>query len=95
MTRYRRDGRATTLPSLQTGRRDHACGLYIDDNNRRVSNYCNIVSVMFMSIMLQILLVTGGWNDGYKDLSSTEILSPGASRWTWAASLPRAVYGIR
>ena len=75
---------------LQTGRFDHACGHYTDDNNGKVSNYCNII---YLPIMLQILLVTGGWNDG--PLSSTEILTPGASRWRWAASLPRAVGGLR
>ena len=52
-----------------------------------------VVSAIFMSIMLQILLVTGGYGD--KILSSTEILTPGASKWTQAASLPMAVGGLR
>ena len=43
VTRYRRDGQATTLAPLQTGRRSHACGHYTDDNNRKVSKYSNNV----------------------------------------------------
>ena len=90
VTRYRRDGQATTLALLQTGRRSHACGHYTDDNNEKVSNYFDII---YLPIMLQILLVTGGYGDNR--LSSTEILTPDASRWTQAASLPRAVQGLR
>ena len=36
--------------------------------------------------MLQTLIVAGGWHGSR--LSSTEILRPGASAWSFAASLP-------
>lgn len=76
VTRYQRNGEATTLPSLQTARWGHACGHFIDNNNDKV------------------LMITGGF-DGDNYLSSTEILTDDDSRWTFAASLPRAVIYLR
>ena len=43
---------------------------------------------------LQTLVVAGGWS-GSRYLSSTELLSPGDSSWTTAASLPYAAWGLR
>ena len=40
-----------------------------------------------MNIMVQVLLVTGGWTGGDR-LSSTELLLPSASSWTTSAALP-------
>merc|ERR1712126_60809 len=36
VTRYQRNGEAATLPSLQTGRQNHACGYFVDNNNDKV-----------------------------------------------------------
>ena len=38
-------------------------------------------------------MVAGGWDGSY--LASTELLRPGASSWTTAASLPYTVFGLR
>ena len=41
---------------------------------------------------LQALVVAGGWNDRFDDLSSVLTLIPGAWAWTPLASLPRLLY---
>jgi len=44
----------------------------------------------------QVLLVTGGWDDGRNNLDSTEVLRPG-SEWQeiTSARLPRPMWGVR
>jgi len=43
----------------------------------------------------QVLLVTGGYNKGNSDISSTELLPSPSSAWVMASSLPRALYGMK
>ena len=44
--------------------------------------------------MVQVLLVTGGW-DGDNYLSSTEIHVSGADKWNLVGNLPTPVRGLR
>ena len=47
---------------------------------------------MFTDPTVQTLIVAGGWNGSRLD--TTELLRPGASSWTTAASLPYAAFGL-
>ena len=40
---------------------------------------------------MQVMVVAGGYNGAV--LSSTELLTPGATSWTMGESLPRALFG--
>ena len=40
-------------------------------------------------------LVTGGQEDGYDRLSSTEVLVDGTTAWMSAGELPVAMYGLK
>ena len=42
-----------------------------------------------------MLLVTGGWDDGYNKLDSTELLRPGSDWQKITARLPRPMAGVR
>ena len=48
---------------------------------------------MKTSPLVQVYLVAGGWT-GSSTLASTELLVEGASSWTKAAPLPRALQGL-
>ena len=48
-----------------------------------------------MIIILQVLLVTGGWNADSDYLDSTEILEDNTDTWKMTAPLPSARYGLR
>jgi len=69
------------LPSLNTVRLDHACSSYYDQNDQLV------------------LLVTSGTDDlanwSYIYLDTTELLLPGASKWTSGPRLPRKLQDAR
>ena len=83
---YNLDGSMGSLPYLNTGRAYHACGKYVQDGEV-VSTYMK--STVFGNVFLvQVYIVTGGWNDG--SLSSTEILLAGSSEWVEAGALPSA-----
>ena len=78
-----------TLPNLAQERGLHGCGYYMDTGNTMVgtgdSNNNNHVTYA------QVLVVAGGYangNAGY--LSSTEVLTSGATSWQYGGSLPRA-----
>ena len=45
--------------------------------------------------MLQVLLVTGGWDDGNNEMSSTEIYVTGSDKWEEVGNLPTPVSGLR
>ena len=45
VVRYNRQGGVTDLPKLNTGRHDHACGYFVNNNNVKVINCCNIICV--------------------------------------------------
>ena len=44
---------------------------------------------------MQVLLVTGGSDSSYNYLSSTELLLPSATSWSYSAALPSARGGLR
>ena len=51
-------------------------------------------TILLLLLILQVFLVTGGYNNG-DSLSSTEWLSSTSSSWTMATNLPRRMYGVR
>jgi len=69
------------LPSLNAARLDHACSSYYDQNDQLV------------------LLVASGTDDlanwRYSYLDTTELLLPGASKWTSGPRLPRRLQDAR
>ena len=46
-------------------------------------------------IIFQTYLVSGGLDDGYNELSSTELLVETASAWVFTGELPSSRYGLR
>ena len=95
VVRYNRQGDVTQLPNLNNGRRTHACGYYLNTDNQKV-RWCNIIFVLGVTgdFVLQVLLVTGGYESG-DYLSSTEIHETGSNKWQFVGNLPRPVYGLR
>ena len=45
--------------------------------------------------MCQTYLVTGGWDDNYDYLSTTELLVETSSTWELTGQLPTPRYGLR
>ena len=65
-------------------------------SGRGSCKYTNTKSlvILFGNVFLvQVYIVTGGWNDG--SLSSTEILLAGSSEWVEAGALPSAMAALR
>ena len=100
--RYSSTGFLGSLPDLRQKRYGHACGSFTTSQGDTVRPPPSSLSAALVlpvtippcPLHTQVLLVTGGYDGGY--LSSTELLplsSPTA--WTVAASLPRAVRGLR
>ena len=88
---YDQSGKFTYLPSLSYKRAYHACSHFINANGDTVSpihtKYCKNV----INIVLQTLLVTGGYGSSGiygAFLSSTEIHVLSSSAWSTVASLP-------
>ena len=89
MTRYIRTGQAETLPPLNVGRYNHACGSYLTDQGDIVRFSLNISK--YWIIVMQVLLVTGGqqYSGGrWIYLDSTEVLESMAGIWRLTAHLP-------
>ena len=97
VTSYSRTGDAETLPQLNVGRYNHACGSYLTDEGDNVRFILNISK--YWIIVMQVILVTGGrqWSGGrYINLDSTEILEDDkAGTWTLTSPMPSARYGLR
>ena len=87
VTRYNSEGWVEDMPSLVTGRRYHGCTRFIS-GGEQVRHYDAAHKYSFPCP--QVLLVTGGWDDGDNRLASTELLRPG-SGWQeiTSARLPR------
>ena len=83
MTQYAQQGFTADLPDLITGRWDHACAGYNDDQDHFV--------------LLVVGGRSDDDFDGYIDsLSSTEIYKVGVSfQWTEVSALPYELYGVR
>ena len=43
-----------------------------------------------MCVVVQVYIVTGGWDDNFNPLSLTETLTAGSSEWVEAGALPSA-----
>ena len=83
VTQYAQQGFTADLPDLITGRWDHACAGYNDDQDHFV--------------LLVVGGRSDDDFDGYIDsLSSTEIYKVGVSfQWTEVSALPYELYGVR
>ena len=85
---YNLAGSMGRLPYLRTERNGHACGKYFQNGEVVSTNTKSIVTLTDNVFVVQVYIVTGGWNDG--SLSSTEILLAGSSEWVEAGALPSA-----
>ena len=92
VVRYNSQGVSEDLPSLTVRRYQHACASYLNDNGQRVS----LVSqwIFWIILMLEVVLVTGGGNEGARYLDSSEIMVD-FKAWRPAANLPSARDGLR
>ena len=79
------------LPGLLQGRYDHGCSYYNKDDGTKVSISINYSPI----IIFQTYLVSGGRDDGWDNLSSTEILEETASAWVLTGELPSPRRGLR
>jgi len=79
VTRYSRTGQPETLPQLNVGRWDHACGSYLTDEGDTVL------------LVTGGLHRQGDWTN----LDSTEILEDMAGTWRLTSQLPSARGGLR
>ena len=81
------------LPSLNTARYYHGCGLYTTDTHKvNISTEERMLVLQYC--LSQVYVVMGGY-DGDDYLSSTEMLSEGEDTWRERAPLPRPLYGLR
>ena len=92
VTSYTKNGQTETLRQLNIGRYHHACGSYHTDGGDEVRLVLNIDKCWI--IVMQVLLVTGGYNHNDGDLASTEVMEAGGT-WRLTASLPSARNGLR
>lgn len=80
MTRYSRTGQTESLPQLNVGRRNHACGSYLTDEGDNVL----------------LVTGGGHDSGGeWISLDSTEVLEDMAGTWRLTAPLPSGRYGLR
>ena len=86
---YNLAGSMGRLPDLRTGRYQHACGHYLH-NGEVVSNNIGSIVILGMCVVVQVYIVTGGEDDNFNALSSTETLTAGSSEWVEAGALPSA-----
>ena len=96
VTRYNRTGQTETLPQLNVGRYDHACGSYLTDEGKIVRFIFDLTK--YWIIVMKVLLVTGGvhWSGGTGvSLASTEVLEDMAGTWRLTTPLPSARGGPR
>ena len=47
------------------------------------------------NLHIQVLLVTGGMDENYDHLDTTELYDPSVGSWTYGARLPRQMWGLR
>ena len=82
------------LPSLNTARYGHGCGLYTTDTHKvNISTEERMLVLQYC--LSQVYVVMGGWDDDYNDLSSTEMLNEGENTWRERAPLPRPLSSLR
>ena len=91
VSEYSEAGFTRDLPQLQQGRRSHGCSYFENEEGTKVdidSNSCGV-------IIFQTFLVTGGYDDSYDDLSSTELLVENSAKWIYSGELPTPRYALR
>ena len=94
MSQYNEAGWVGDLPELQEGRYHHGCSYFDNDDGTKVDwQLLILVSLGFICVPFQTLLVTGG-NEAAL-LSSTEVLVGSASAWVFTGELPTARRGPR
>ena len=84
VSEYSETGFTRDLPQLLQGRTSHGCSYFENEEGTKVdvgSNSCGV-------LMFQTFLVTGGYNENYDSLSSTELLEETAVAWVLAGELP-------
>ena len=82
------------LPALITGREDHGCGHYINNDDKMVLLQV-IIYYLINYLHIQVYLVTGGYDGSGKGLSSTEVLVEGTTAWMSAGELPMAMGALK
>ena len=84
---YNTNGSNEELPCLNSGRRSHGCGQYINADNKRVIVIHNAKEDEML--FWQVFLVSGG----YEDEDTTELMIEGSS-WleVSSAKLPTSMY---
>ena len=92
MTSYTKTGEVETLPQLNVARYHHACGSYLTEGGDKVRFMLN--TNIYWIIVMQVLLVTGGFNHNDGNLASTEVMETGGT-WRLTAPLPSARYRLR
>ena len=93
VSRYNTNGWMEDLPSLNTARANHGCGLYTTDTHKvNISTEERMLVLQYC--LPQVYVVMGGW-DGGSHLSSTEMLSEGEDTWRERAPLPRPLSYLR
>ena len=86
VSEYSQSGFTRDLPQLLTGREDHGCSYFENEEGTKVdidSNSCGF-------IIFQTFLVTGGNNF----LSSTELLVENSDKWISSGELPTPRMGL-
>ena len=91
VSEYSENGYLRDLPQLIQGRRNHGCSYFENGEGTKVDidkNSCGV-------IIFQTFLVTGGYDDSYIDLSSTELLVENSAKWIYSGELPTPRYGLK
>ena len=90
VSEYSETGYQRELPKLMTGRFNHGCSYFENEEGTKVdidSNSCGV-------IIFKTFLVTGGSYNGAV-LSSTELLVENSAKWIYSGELPTPRYGLR
>ena len=91
VSEYSETGFTRDLPKLLQGRFYHGCSYFENEEGTKVdidSNSCGV-------IIFQTFLVTGGRDDGWNSLSSTELLVENSAKWIYSGELPTPRFGLR
>ena len=84
VTVYTAQGWLEDWPSLNTGREDHACGHYVNTDNREVGGEC---TVLYCTVLYcTVLYCTAG--------VPRDLVTAGAAAWVEAGPLPLHMSGL-
>ena len=86
VSEYSETGYQRELPKLMTGRFNHGCSYFENEEGTKVNIETNSCGV----IIFQTLLVTGG-----RKISSTELLVEYSAKWIYSGELPTKRYALR